>query len=59
MDEPRVTKIYKINNKRVFEFNKTRTEGNTAINIINEKINKKNIEKNNFIKMNLTNPDNN
>ena len=52
MDEPRVTKIYKINNKRVFEFNKTRTDGNTAINIIGEKLNKKNIEKNNFIKMN-------
>ena len=61
-DEPKVTKIYKINNKKNFGLFKNKDLINTGINFNTEKISRSiNKEKNKDIniQMNLTMPDNN
>ncbi len=58
-DEPRVTKIYKVNNRKNFGFYKTKNDNNNLLNINEDRNNKK--DKNNLdnIQMNLTMPNNN
>ena len=62
-DEPKVTKIYKMNNKKNFGFFKKNNEKDGYLNNnIMERINKssnKEKKNDNLIKMNLTMPDNN
>ena len=57
-EEPKVTRIYKVNNKKNLGFFKTKTENNDLININLDKTNKKSNSKNNKIQMNLTMPNN-
>ena len=59
-DEPRVTKIYKVNNRKNFGFYKTKNDNNNNLLNINEDRNNKK-DKNNLdnIQMNLTMPNNN
>ena len=59
-DEPKVTKIYKINNRKNFGFYKTKTDNNDNILNINEdRTNKKDKNNLDMIQMNLTMPNNN
>ena len=57
-EEPKVTKIYKVNNRKNFGFYKTKTENNNLISINIDKTSKKSNNKNNHLQMNLTMPNN-
>ena len=57
-EEPKVTRIYKVNNKKNLGFFKTKTENNDLISINIEKTTKKSNNKNSKLQMNLTMPNN-
>ena len=58
-DEPKITKVYKVNNKKNFEFFKPKMEKNNASNFNMGGINKSNNKEiNKYMQMNLTMPDN-
>ena len=59
-DEPKVTKIYKINNKKNLDLFQAKTDKINIMNINMNRINKSsNKNKTNYMHMNLTMPDNN
>ena len=59
-DEPKVTKIYKINNKKNLDLFQAKTDKINIMNINMNRINKSsNKNKTNYMRMNLTMPDNN
>ena len=59
-DEPKVTKIYKINNKKNLDLFQAKTDKINIMNSIMNRINKSsNKNKTNYMHMNLTMPDNN
>ena len=59
-EEPKVTKIYKLNNNKNFGFFPTKTDKNNIMNINMNRINKSSTKnKTNYMQMNLTMPDNN
>ena len=59
-DEPKVTKIYKINNKKNLDLFQAKTDKINIMNINMNRINKSsNKNKTNYLHMNLTMPDNN
>ena len=58
--EPKVSKIYKINNRKNFGFFKANTEKNNGMNINMERYNTASKrDKSNILNMNLTMPDGN
>jgi hypothetical protein len=59
-EEPKVTKIYKLNNNKNLGFFPTKTDKNNIMNINMNRINKSSTKnKTNYMQMNLTMPDNN